>query len=515
MSSNRKPIDPPTSTELIELSDLDIVRVEKNLFYIGFFGATSYTKKAEARRQVKLVVSRDGKAVELTAEFVTPDIYGLPTTADQDKFIAFSKIASEQRNSFGRIENPIVFPGARMLRELGMSDSGENYDSINIWAKRLQATQINGDFLIYWAASKKYANSSMGVFRSFKRTGETNGNIRSENYEIVVEDWVLENLNSNYVLLEDFLTYKRLNRPTGKALFHHLLSWFRSNNGHPIVKDYSRLCSLLDLKMKSTPSQIRQALTPAMRELMAVGYLSRWDVQERASGVGYNILLAPGSAILSFLRIAARQFPLGSSTHLALPSDTDVARLEDFPITNEQQQAIDAMLAIGVGPKSTARDYANIYDPNDLIDLSEYVREAHIRGKSHTPGGLFVHLLHKNFTVPDDFVSTRKAAAAEAEKHQRHAEEQLRRQQEMDFLKWKNDQIDSALLHEFPGATLQNKLKALRNESRKNHEIISQTPPEFQDKVALQILRKEIEADLALPTCEDWCKTHAQFDLFN
>jgi hypothetical protein len=83
-----------------------------------------------------------------------------------------------------------------------------------------QAT-ITSEQVVYRAAKKVYSDEVLHVFRSFRRTGSSNlnGTERQEQYEVVLEDWLVENLNQRYFVPEDFNAYKQLTRPTAKGIF--------------------------------------------------------------------------------------------------------------------------------------------------------------------------------------------------------------------------------------------------------------------------------------------------------
>src|ERR1035441_7598087 len=87
-------------------TDVDLVRLERSLLQIGFFGSNDPRYK-ETRRRIEQVVNRDGREVTIAAEFEVPLRIGLPTTTDMDKFLVFLKIAEEKRSRFGSVFNPI------------------------------------------------------------------------------------------------------------------------------------------------------------------------------------------------------------------------------------------------------------------------------------------------------------------------------------------------------------------------------------------------------------------------
>src|ERR1035438_1689069 len=228
---------------------VDLIRFEKNLLQIGFFGAHDTRHTRQSTRRIEQVVNRDGQKIKVAAEFRASQELGLPSTSDRDKYIALMRIAMEQKARNGSLENPVRFTGYHLLKELGLSYSGENYEDINRWGQRMADTTITSEQVIYLASRKKYANKTVHVFRSFTRAGQSNedGTSRIESFEVVFEDWLLDNLNQSYVVPEDFNAYRLLKRPTAKGVFGYLHLWFHASQGRPIEKDYAELCMLLNI----------------------------------------------------------------------------------------------------------------------------------------------------------------------------------------------------------------------------------------------------------------------------
>ena len=106
-----------------------------------------------------------------------------------------------------------------------------------------------------------------------------NGTERQEHYEVVLEDWLSENLNQRYVIPEDFNAYKQLNRPTAKGIFGNLHLWCHASQGRPVEKDYPDLCSLPEYSSLSAPVKIKSTMGLALNELLTIKYLSKWDIQ--------------------------------------------------------------------------------------------------------------------------------------------------------------------------------------------------------------------------------------------
>jgi len=81
---------------VVEQQQFDLIRVEKSLQGVGFFASTTNAK--ETSRVIAQVIRRaDGQKVQAKAVIEGIPSLGLPTTADRDKYMAFMKIALDQR----------------------------------------------------------------------------------------------------------------------------------------------------------------------------------------------------------------------------------------------------------------------------------------------------------------------------------------------------------------------------------------------------------------------------------
>ena len=143
----------PESTLIMLPDAVDLIRFEKNLLQIGFFGSHERRgKKQVSSRRIEQWVNRAGKKIKVSAEFRSSDALGLPSTSDRDKYMGFMKLAMETKLRTDVITNPIRFSGYSLLNVLGKCDSGENYEALNSWGKRMldalqQAISLIGRFI--------------------------------------------------------------------------------------------------------------------------------------------------------------------------------------------------------------------------------------------------------------------------------------------------------------------------------------------------------------------------------
>ena len=506
-----------TQSDILPFADVDSIRFERNLLQIGFFAADEKRKGNPAtKRRIETTINRDGKRIVAAIEF--EGTRGLPSTADRDKFMAFLKIADEQRLRHGCITNPIRFTGYRLLKELGIATAGSNYEDIKEWGERMAVTTITSRQVIFFAQTKRYANKLIHVFETFQRVGKQSGTGRSDEYEVTLASWLLDNLNASYVYVEDFAPYKKLRRPIAKAIFGLLHWWFASSNGHPIEKDYQQLCLLLGIQAYQQPSRIRLSIGRALDELISVQYLSRWDIQLMSSKVGYKVMLWPGQDILRSLSLATPKLqpPKRVDQTLASTSSVSADADKDNGLSMEAEQALAELLTFGIAPRK-AEQLVKQYDPGNILDVVEYVSSqatADKNGRIQNPAGLLIYYLQDDVPIPADFVTSRKRRIREAARRRDAEQRQYHLDLELEFDTWRAQKVDDELAVLYPGAELENKIAEVVEQRSKSDKYFMRIPLAQRTVVARQVLAKEVREQIALPTFEEWCTTHAQYNLF-
>ncbi len=507
--------EPGTATLIPLPAAVDFIRFEKNLLQIGFFGAHDIRHNSQSTRRIEQVVNRDGQKIKVSAEFRASQEMGLPSTSDRDKYIAFMRIAMEQKTKHGQISNPIRFTGYRLLKELGLSYSGENYEDINRWGQRMADTTITSEQVIYLAARKRYANKTVHVFRSFTRAGQSNLNDtgRTESYEAVLEDWLLENLNQSYVVPEDFNAYRTLKRPTAKGIFGYLHLWFHASHGRQIEKSYAELCILLNIPVYKHISKIRDTMGRSLNELVDVGYLSSWDVKPMSTKQGYKLVLLPGEELLHVLAISQRKQIAEQGESESEPSPGD---MPGDGLSDAQRGAITALLERGVTP-AKAGSLVRQHDPEMIVDQIEYAEFLISRDRRRefdNPAGFIIYTIENQVPVPTSFVTSR---------HHRQQDEKAQKQVERDArvfeMRVEYDQcveqrVEAEIAARYPGQELKKKTKDVIAQRVRSDERFSKMTAIHQEALALQFLRRDTQEDLVLPSFEQWCEQKHQFNLF-
>src|SRR5271155_3652007 len=96
------------------LSSTDFVKVEKNLASLGFFTPSSKRLRNTQEKSFTITTVADGQRLELKGTIIPSAKYGLPITADQDKWIALCKILTDTLQREGKVTNPISFTSAEI-----------------------------------------------------------------------------------------------------------------------------------------------------------------------------------------------------------------------------------------------------------------------------------------------------------------------------------------------------------------------------------------------------------------
>ena len=505
------------STLLTQPDAVDLIRFEKNLLQIGFFGAHERRgKQLTSSRRIEQWVNRDGKKIRVSAEFRSSDVLGLPSTADRDKYMGFMKLLMDMKLKTGLIQNPIRFSGYSLLKVLGQCDSGENYEALNNWGQRMADTTITSEQVIYSSVRKRYMNKTVHVFRSFTRVGSSNldNSDKVDTFEVELEDWLLENLNESFVVPEDFNMYRKLVRPTAKGIFVYLYLWFFASKGKEVEKDYSELCALLNVRAYEHVSKIRETMGLSLNDLVEIGYLKGWDIKPMSSKTGYKLILAPGSAMKEVLSLTQRRQLAFATTPL------------DAPLSEPCELAKSALIEQGVSP-AKATELVRNHEPHGLIDRIEYVacQVETNRAKIKNPAGFLINFIEGQQQIPATFRTKRQRQAederrAESDRH-RSAEDTrdlVEMQARQEYRIWCDLQAERFISTQLVGDLLSKRLRELSSQLRKNQRyatILDGMPSDIRRQEMMRALKQEIVKELNPPSFDEWTEQNPQTLLFS
>lgn len=485
-------VTPAKSTPATQIPK-DFVKIEKNLNTLGFFtpakhrGAKSREKVVFFRREL------NGKTIEAQATILPSAKYGLPTTADLDKYLAFHKLLEQMRNRGGEISNPVGFTSTQLLTVLGIKDAGNNYQDIHEWLQRMTLTGINSKGTVYMARRKMWVSDTFHVFDRVVTMGSTlpDGKVADRNY-VWLSDWQLENINSNYLLPIDLETYRKLRNQIAKILVPLLQVWLYASRAEGrFEKRYPELCEILDIVCHKHLSLIRRQLEPSLTELTDHGYLSAWAIQPTADGREYKLVATHGEKFYRDQKL--RGDPAGLIEPAAVPL---LRQLTERGINEVQANRLLRSLPVDQ-PVLDQLEYGDY-----LIWKSRSIKNA---------PGFYVYLLRHNILPPETFETSSRKEARRREQDSSTEESSRRAVLEAEYNEYCREQIRrhvEALPQTVRSEMLAEKTRSVRRQW-------SHLPQGTIEELAQRELETALRGRISLPTLEQFAARDPQELLFD
>src|SRR5580698_8681368 len=248
------------------LPSTEFVKVEKNLASLGFFTPSSKRTRNEKSKTDAVTVVVDGKRIEAKATIAPTALFGLPITADQDKWLALHKILADVQARDGEVTNPVSFSSAEILALLNIyKDSGKNYRDVSDWLDVMVGTTIISEGAVYVAGKRAFGKDVFHVFDRAVSFGKElpDGSIADRNY-VWLSQWQLQNINDHHQLPIDLDIYRQLNNHIAKALVPLLQIWLYATRDDGVFeKRYDELCQMLNIRQYRYESLIVRTLSPS------------------------------------------------------------------------------------------------------------------------------------------------------------------------------------------------------------------------------------------------------------
>lgn len=482
--------DPP------EVRNPDFIEVEKNIIALGFFTPSSSRILTDKKKTISTVRYVNGEKLESIAAILPSAYYGLPVTADQDKYFALQKIIQTHRRQTGVVPHPVGFTSAQLLRILGLKKNGKNYDDIAEWMKRMTATTISAT--VYIAGRKAWVEDTFHVFERAVVKGMelANGKVADMNY-VWLAAWQRDNTAANYQLPIDFETYCRLRNHIAKALVPLLQVWlYTTLRTGRFEKSYTDLCQLLNVRQYEHLSKIKEVLGPSLDELVAAGYLATWSIEPRTLVNDFKLSVTHGP---KFYRDRALRSALERS-------DATTGILEQLARRGVSDAVARQLLASIPDDQPVA----------DQIEWGDHLIQTSRSGTFRNPAGFYVYLLRNAILPPKEFETTRRRDTRQQLLTSVSSASLENLQLENEYAEYRLHNVETTRQRKYPGELLRRKIAELRA------EICSQTPeagnwlPVRLEELALQKLNAEIAKDLPLMTLDEFAEHRkAQPGLFD
>lgn len=282
----------------------DLLRLERELVLFGFFTPKKKTNKLMREKVIRFERRRrpeDNKVHDVEIRIIAGGTYGLPTVADQDKYLALQSII-QRKLLAGESINPVTFNSVDILRELGVTKGGKTTDEVTEWLHRMYVTSIFKT-VRERDAKKKAIEENLRPFRRRVAYGDTldNGERAVENY-VWLDDWLYRNFIENRLINFDLKRYLKLKSTIAKALAIHLHVWmYAARATGTFEKVYGDLCQLLGIEnyAKLGEGRVMQQLGPPFEELKGLDFLSFASVERARTASDFKIVLKAGKYLAS------------------------------------------------------------------------------------------------------------------------------------------------------------------------------------------------------------------------
>ena len=505
--------DTDSSRELREnpsssLRATDFVKIEKNLASLGFF--TPSHKRISGQKQKVIALSREinGKRVEAWATILPSAQYGLPTTADQDTYLAILKLATEMHHRYGKVINPIGFTSAEILRIQGKSCvSGYHYKELHEQLMRIKTATILSEGAVYFAGRRIWAKDAFNVITRLVLLGaQLEDGTAADRHYVWFSDWQLENINNNYLLPIDYESYKQLKNHTAKILVPLLQIWlYASREAGFFEKRYEDICQFLNIRVYEHLSKIKEKLGPSLDELRSHGYLSDWRVERTRDRSGFKIVLYHGDKFHRDLRRrTAGRLDREDTTQNKLPANTtaDMQGMVD-------EQQLKAMTDRGISKEvsrelllSTAEDQQIM----DQLEWGDYLISRSSEGTFRNTPGFYVYLIRTNVVPPEYFETSRRRKLERQAEEARSKAVQHRAELELAYMEYRKGEIDRHITANFSGESYREAIDAKKRELGTTWKNIALLGEQQRAELAVSGFRKDIAASINFMSFDSFCR---------
>ncbi len=490
-------------------------KVEKSLASLGFFTPSSRRIKQQRVKRIEFTREVEGKRVEVSAEIHPSGVFGLPVTADQDKYLALQKIITRTMQAEGKIANPIRFKSADLLRLLNdNTKSGKNYKDISEWLDVMSSTTIISNGAAYAAGQKRFVRDRFRVFDRAVSVGREleDGTVADANY-VWLSSWQLENINKGFLLPIDLETYRELKNHIAKALVPLLQVWlFATHKTGSFEKRYNELCEILTLQVYRAPSHILRQLKPSLDELTQHEYLSKWRIEKTSDRKAYKVVFFHGP---KFHRDRRRRLEekreeepvvVGEYTPTE-PKMPEPGKLEQTAAPGgnrgeSEGKLVDELAARGLVPSAALNLLAGL-SPERLAAVTDYIEYwDSLRARGDVGPGLLYKFIKDGQPLPAGFeTSRRREGRREAEEWAKRAR-QLDEDLEKRYAEYCREALNCAIA-ETPAEEFERRVMARYQEITAGSEFFEERP-EVAKQLAEHDVRAEIGRTIALPSLEEF-----------
>jgi plasmid replication initiation protein len=245
--------------------------------------AALYSRVPRNIRSLKFrdtIIGENGKVVRRTWTVQGGSEVGLPTSTDEDVYVALMELTRKQ--GFG--DQKVPFSRYDLVKRLGWCPCGKCYRRLEESLLRLSNVFIHAQNAFWDNAARAYVTVGFTLIQGYHLYDETvrrkSGTSQPMSW-IMWSDQLYRSFKSGYIKFLDTDLYFRLRTATARRLYRYLDKKFGADDRFSI--DIFKLAhEHLGLSRNFRYiSEITRQLTPALEELTQEGYLRSWKVEDR------------------------------------------------------------------------------------------------------------------------------------------------------------------------------------------------------------------------------------------
>ena len=201
------------------------------------------------------------------------DKFGLPTSTDDDVVLGLIRLSMEQ----GFREPKVHFTRYELLKALRWSTEGRSYHRLIKSLDRLSGVRVRSSNSFYDNSTKSYQTSNFGIIDAYEINDERASLSNETSSFFIWSEMLFNSFKSGYIKKLDLDLYFSLKSAVARRLYRYLDKHFYFKgviDAHLLTLAFEKIGLSRSYKYVSS---IKQQILPALEELVAMGFLLKYD----------------------------------------------------------------------------------------------------------------------------------------------------------------------------------------------------------------------------------------------
>jgi hypothetical protein len=302
-----------------------------------------------------------GEMIERRWIITGADKFGLPTATDDDVVLGLIRLSMDQDFR----QPKVYFTRYELLKTLRWSTEGRSYQRLVKSLDRLSGVRIRSSNSFYDNASKSYQTSNFGIIDAYEINDERAGG--EKNSFFIWSEMLFDSFKSGYIKKLDLDLYFSLKSAVARRLYRYLDKHFYFKNvldAHLFTLAFEKIGLSRSYKYVSS---IRQQLTPALKELVSIGFLSSYEFLGEGQNSIVRFIAVNGTTSVKLAQEGtASSYSNNTESKAEAPAKAEQGTFED--VKRAKERVPDAQERNGQKPPN--QDLLNLNVPSIKSDIT-------------------------------------------------------------------------------------------------------------------------------------------------